>query len=213
MGQQPHWANTEPAEFLSNGFIQTLLSEDPAESLITRSYAIVELPPAASEAYSRFHDVFEEFSRQDEAHKLPYAFQQFSPQMHSPNQFHGFSVMEGLKEQFMMRLGGEGTSLALPSLLPKSEIDFGVAASQVYIYLDQICRVYANRVLDRADEGRARYRLNEILDPLVSDIFLHPHPPQRSGEAYARAHTAPQYTALTHSIQRYFGLSACRLCE
>ena len=34
--------------------------------------------------------------------------------MHSPNQFHGFSVVQGLKEQFMMRLCGKGTLLTTP---------------------------------------------------------------------------------------------------
>jgi len=64
--------------------------------------------------------------------KSLYALKQFDQERHSPNQLHGFSVVDGLKEQLMIRVG-QGVDLRLPESLR-------AAVDPCYHLFDRICR-------------------------------------------------------------------------
>lgn len=104
LGEQPDWAGTEAVDNTIDAteFLGTLLAEDPSHSLIIRGYCVVVLEEEHLSLYSDFHSTFESFVHSPQKYKEQFAFMQFDPNSHSPNQYHGFSVVEGLKEQFMV---------------------------------------------------------------------------------------------------------------
>jgi hypothetical protein len=104
LGEQPEWAGTEAVDETVDAvsFISTLLQEDPSESLLRRGYCIVSVDDEYLQLSSAFHSTFEEFCALPEEEKHKFAFLQFDPNTHSPNQYHGFSTVDGLKEQFMV---------------------------------------------------------------------------------------------------------------
>lgn len=158
LGAQPNWANVDPAEPHSLEFAAQLLSEDPLVSLINRGYCAVPLPAETQDLYSAFYQTFQDFSAQDIAKKQEWAHVQFSPAKHTPNQYHGFSVVSGLKEQFMMRIGGKNSKIPFPTLG-----EFGVKGTNLYIALDQLCRKLARGVLQHLGSDKS---LEKILDPV-----------------------------------------------
>eukprot|EP01118_Nematostelium_gracile_P003016 TRINITY_DN1345_c0_g1_i1.p2 TRINITY_DN1345_c0_g1~~TRINITY_DN1345_c0_g1_i1.p2 ORF type:complete len:347 (-),score=93.09 TRINITY_DN1345_c0_g1_i1:100-1140(-) len=165
IGEQPNWIGKEPNADYPTSFIKDLLSAPPTQNLIERGYTVIEIPPEVSDLYSRFHSVFEEFSRTDNEHKQKYATL-YDKSSFSPNQFHGFSVVAGLKEQFMLRACGEGTNITTPAeyKIGEQTADMGTIGMQLYEELDLICRKYEREVLKKLglDENAA----DKILDPI-----------------------------------------------
>jgi len=95
----------------------------------------------------------------------------------SPNQFHGYSQIQGLKEQFMIRHGGHGSQLAFPASFPidpekkldpffwdKKTTHFGQSALRLYALLDHICRSVLYEVA--SDLRMSRSSVEKINDPL-----------------------------------------------
>jgi len=162
LGEQPNWAGKEECTDVGEEFIGNLLNEKVTESLIQRGYAIVKLDKEVTELYSAFHKAFECFSHSEEEHRKKYATL-FSQDKYSPNQFHGFSVVAGLKEQFMMRSCGSRTKLITPSIYD-GNIDFGVVGMNLYEKLDLLCRNWEYQVMDCL--GLERSQVDKILDPL-----------------------------------------------
>jgi hypothetical protein len=160
LGVQPEWANVEPAVPPSAAFSNTLLGEDPVVSLINRGYCVVPLPASTQNQYSAFYQSFQLFSAQDIKQKSEWAHVQFDPAKHTPNQYHGFSVVAGLKEQFMMRIGGRDSKIPFPTIGG----DFGVEGTSLYIALDQLCRQLARGVLENLT--LSTNTLEKILDPV-----------------------------------------------
>ena len=122
LGDQPVWAGMEANhEFEDTNaaldFIETVIQEDSNVSLLTRGYAIIPLEQDTYETYNLFHTAFEQFSHQDLRQKSLVALQQFDHQDFSPNQYHGFSMVDGLKEQWMMRCAGQGNELLTPGAI------------------------------------------------------------------------------------------------
>eukprot|EP00026_Physarum_polycephalum_P003733 Phypoly_transcript_03747.p1 GENE.Phypoly_transcript_03747~~Phypoly_transcript_03747.p1 ORF type:complete len:611 (+),score=151.66 Phypoly_transcript_03747:440-2272(+) len=167
LGEQPNWAGTDACVPQPADYIPSVISEGVA-SLNKRGYAIIELPTEVSDAYSDFHAAFEAFSQSPLEHKQKYATQQFDTNAHSPNQFHGFSVVDGLKEQFMMRLCGPGTLLTTPGSYHtgnySSTEDMGRVGMKLYEYLDQICRKVAHDAVKKL--GIAPSKVDILLDPV-----------------------------------------------
>jgi len=166
LGEQPNWAGQEPVVPQPKEYIPQLLATPPGQSLAERGFCVCELSDEVLKTYSSFHKIFEYFSASDFSVKSPYALQQFNPLPHAPNQYHGFSRIDGLKEQFMMRIGGVGQKeLQYPT---KEEIntteDFGIVGSQLYEYLDQMCREVAREALEYVNAPTER--LEEVLDPV-----------------------------------------------
>jgi len=160
LGVQPEWANIEPAEHPSVSFTEKLLGEDPVTSLINRGYCVVPLSASTQDEYSAFYRSFQLFSAQDIKKKSEWAHVQFDPAKHTPNQYHGFSVVAGLKEQFMMRIGGKDSKIPFPTIGG----DFGVEGTSLYIALDQLCRQLARGVLEKLTDSTEP--LEKILDPV-----------------------------------------------
>ena len=97
----------------------------------------------------------------------------------SPNQYHGYSAVHGLKEQFMMRCCGAGAELTSPGLMGDTKIDLGVTGMKLYEELDQLCRRTTRSVLQHL--GLPTTRLDDILDPvykLSSQSVRTPNNPQ-----------------------------------
>mmetsp|Transcript_14072 Transcript_14072/g.17743 ORF Transcript_14072/g.17743 Transcript_14072/m.17743 type:complete len:128 (+) Transcript_14072:161-544(+) len=102
LGEQPEWAGISACVPKGKEFIEVLLT-NPTPCLIERGYAVVKVSQELYSCYSAFHAVWEEFSALPQEEKSRYAVQQFNQRTNSPNQYHGFSVVRGLKEQFMLR--------------------------------------------------------------------------------------------------------------
>jgi len=86
----------------------------------------------------------------------------FTDDKFSPNQFHGFSVVSGLKEQFMMRICGKESKIITPSYY--ENIDFGITGMNLYQQLDQLCRNEEYKVMDSL--GLDKLLVDKILDPI-----------------------------------------------
>lgn len=101
---QPEWAGLESVADISEPkrFLSELLKESTAESLITRGYAVVKLDGDMKNAYTKFAIDFDAFCSQPIEEKAKFATK-FTSIKHSPDQFHGYSRMEGLKEQYMVQ--------------------------------------------------------------------------------------------------------------
>jgi len=85
----------------------------------------------------------------------------------TPNQFHGYSRMEGLKEQYMIRAMGKGISLPLPATYNyegKQTDHFGQYALALYEHLDQLCRDVLYKVADAEDIDHSK--VDKIIDPV-----------------------------------------------
>jgi len=103
LGDQPEWTGVEPCVALTAAEQRTLLcGEDVEEQLVSRGYAVVPVHEATQNLFSAFLSDFEAFSAMPLEDKHPFAVTQFDPAKHSPNQLHGFSRIDGLKEQFMV---------------------------------------------------------------------------------------------------------------
>jgi len=157
IGEQPRWAGTEECEDVPASFMTDLLSETVVEQLITRGYAVVKVTATVQSLYGDFLESFEKFMEQREAEKTSYAMVQFEKDKHSPNQYHGYSLVGNLKEQYMLRLGGAGTSLTAPA-------SFVEEASRLYVEMDQLCRKYEAEVVRSL--GGPKQVLDQLLDPV-----------------------------------------------
>lgn len=169
LGEQPDWAGEEAVIDPPTGFVEALLSSPPARSLLSRDYCVMPLSNADVDVYSAFHSDWEEFCALSEGEKRGYAQLQFEPGLHSPNQFHGFSVVQGLKEQFMCRALGAGMEgvVETPALIAKN----GFA---LFERLDDICRQLCEQAMQIMG-GVDSSRVEEILDPFGDDgEFLPP---------------------------------------
>jgi hypothetical protein len=109
LGEQPVWAGEEPAVDPGASFVAELLSQPPEAVLNARGYCLVTLDAETEACYSDFHADWLAFCA-DENEKIKAAQLQFEQATHSPNQYHGYSQVQHLKEQFMMR--DQGGSLA-----------------------------------------------------------------------------------------------------
>jgi len=170
IGEQPDWAGTEECIDAPDNFIASLL-KDPASSLIKSGYALIELPEQITDTYTEFHDAFVAFSRAPEEDKERYASKQFEQgnktKKFSPNQFHGFSVMSGLKEQFMMRLCGENMALPTPGQYKQKDgktKDLGIVGMKLYEQLDLTCRGLAHEVVSKL--SLPKENVDKVLDPI-----------------------------------------------
>jgi len=162
VGKQPEWAGTEDVDETIDPvrFISTLLREDPSDSLISRGYCVVRLDDAMLSLYSQFHSAFEKFVALPTAEKEKYAYLQFDPSVYSPNQYHGYSVVHGLKEQFMMRIGGGSCpELQVPE-------DLGTLGAQFYERCDLLCRTLAHKAVQTV--GYSPKLVDAILDPIFT---------------------------------------------
>jgi len=199
LGDQPEWAGEEDCLDLGANFVSDLLEEDSEVSLINRGYALVHLDESAQSLYSDFHIAFEEFSALPKSEKGKFASLQFEPSQHSPNQLHGYSEIKGLKEQFMMRLCGEGSDLIFPNT-GAGGIDFGIAGVQLLENMDLACRKIARRCLTFLGENPDD--VDDILDP-VSKIGF---PAKRNGRTCTSNYVPKNY--ISSSIMDNFHYSA-----
>lgn len=137
LGEQPTWAGEEAAVDPGDGFLDALLLAAPAQVLNERGYCIVRLGVRDATTYAAFHADWQSFCALPSADKEHFAQLQFDrdPGTYSPNQFHGYSRMHGLKEQFMLRAFGRGADadISTPQLLARQ----GFA---LYAQLDNLCR-------------------------------------------------------------------------
>lgn len=171
LGEQPEWIGKEEVQAMPEDFIPKLLQESSTESLIQRGYAVVHLPSETTELYSQFHSGFEEFSHSDPANKQLFAtLYSKEAKKHSPNQYHGYSMVAGLKDQYMMRCGGSGCSLGFPLTAP----DMGLAGLALFEKLDTLCR--ENEVAVCKELGIDHEVVSKILDP----VYVSGEKPERS---------------------------------
>jgi len=118
------------------------------------------------DAFSRSLDAF--FSQRLEE-KAKFATL-YDDSTYSPNQYHGYSRMEGLKEQYMIRLCGEGAKLLLPGSYPtpsdpsRQSPHFGEHALALYEQLDQTCRQHLKKVCDKLSLPHSAG--DKLLDPV-----------------------------------------------
>ncbi len=82
----------------------------------------------------------------------------------TPNQFHGYSQMQGLKEQFMIRAPGHGVQLYLPGKQGERGLHFGTLALTLYQQLDLLGRRCLYEVADVL--GVPHSQVDRVLDPL-----------------------------------------------
>jgi len=182
LGEQPDWAGTEDVDSTLDGsFVQTLIKEENQVSLLKRGYCLFPLDDMSLGLYSSFHDAFEKFSALPVPDKQRYAHLQFDKASYSPNQYHGFSVVEGLKEQFMMRIGGGNC--------PELEIpeDLGNIGAQLYENLDQICRNLAYKTMEELKLSPTL--VDKVLDPVMKRGVI----PTREGNTTATPYIPKGY--------------------
>ena len=100
---EPNWIGLDPVKEIENPnqFFKTLSEENPAESLLKRGYAVIKLPENLKQSYAKFAIALDEFCNKPLSQKAEYATK-FDNSTYTPNQFHGYSRMEGLKEQYMV---------------------------------------------------------------------------------------------------------------
>ena len=156
LGEQPDWANVTHAEDLNDDLLSEILNEGPIHSLLYRSYAIVPLEPKTRQLYDEFHSEFAKWCKEPLSEKIKYAFLQFNKSVHSPNQFHGYSEVDGLKEQLMLRLGGKGSNLPYPKHL-------GEVSAQLMAHFDILCRSLAYKCCNEV--GVDVNLVDKLLDP------------------------------------------------
>ena len=168
LGDQPEWAGREPNENLPLSFIDKLLNEDPADSLINRGYCVIKLESKITNYYSKFHTLIEQFFSLSQSEKEKYAFLQFEPNNNSPNQCHGYSQVSNLKEQFMMRCIGKISSdqendfkYTFPDC---GDGNFGKYGMQIYQLLDLKARQLAKQCMVKI--GKSPKCVDDILDPI-----------------------------------------------
>jgi hypothetical protein len=178
LGEQPEWANTEPAPEPKAGYIADLLSprSSPATHLLERGFCVVEISPTARDLYARFHSGFERFCRRPRSERAAFAALQFDAEKHSPNQFHGYSEVDALKCQFMMRLEGsssqlgtgtgsddEGDSSGAGTLaFPEELYPEGL---RLFELMDTLCRGLATAAM--RELGLPEERVAQALDPVA----------------------------------------------
>jgi hypothetical protein len=172
IGAQPDWANTDPCSVAPAGYVEGLLQEGVPTTLVSRSFGVIELEAGDVDLYSQFHEVFFAFMRSPMEERQKYAILQFDQSTSSPNQFHGFSQVGGLKQQFLMRVGGAETAADIPTPAAatnsSSSIDFGVVATRLYARLDDVCRHLARAACENMD---AR---GELIDVILDPQLQHP---------------------------------------
>ena len=166
LGEQPQWIGIENCTEQPIELIEELL-KDPIVSLIERGYAVVELQESIINCYSDFHSIWEEWTSNNLEMKSKYAIYQFGEDNNrTPNQYHGFSVVDKLKEQFMIRAGGKNAILPTPGVLPNCGKNFGDISLSLLIHCDRTCRNYISQVLKRLNLPKSN--LDNILDPVMS---------------------------------------------
>jgi len=73
--------------------------------------------------------------------------------------------MQGLKEQYMMRICGKGSTLVTPGeylLHDGSAVDLGVCGMKLHEQLDQLCRITAKQVTDQLGVKSADRLLDDV---------------------------------------------------
>eukprot|EP00117_Sycon_ciliatum_P017059 scpid78356/ scgid16223/ len=197
MGEQPNWIGVDQPGELPHGLLDDLLTDGVCKSLITRGYAIAPLTDDVTTSAVAMDAAMRAFCARSEDDKVafvrmsgggdaartgdasnrgdagscaPGADADEAPVRHSPNEYHGFARVEGLKEQFMIRIGGDGTDLLYPGAYPDPDTgdaspDFGVSSVALYQTLDQLCRDHLRQVAGQlaVDESK----LDSILDPVA----------------------------------------------
>jgi len=102
----PEWSGLDPNVEVEDPakFIEELLNEDIATSLLQRGYAVFRLNEETKKVYSDFAVSLAMFCHQPLEEKAKYAtlMESSNNSVFTPNQFHGYSRMEGLKEQFAL---------------------------------------------------------------------------------------------------------------
>eukprot|EP01117_Protostelium_nocturnum_P006975 TRINITY_DN2502_c0_g1_i3.p1 TRINITY_DN2502_c0_g1~~TRINITY_DN2502_c0_g1_i3.p1 ORF type:complete len:270 (-),score=94.90 TRINITY_DN2502_c0_g1_i3:55-864(-) len=144
---QPEWAGMEDNAQVENPerFVQQLSEEDVALSLKERGYALIQLSETVMETYDNFSRSLDAFFNQSLEEKSKFATKMMGPsnQQFTPNQYHGYSRLEGLKEQFMIRGCGKGSQLMFPGSYRYKEENsphFGREGLTLFEQLDQVCR-------------------------------------------------------------------------
>ena len=173
---QPQWAGEEPSvEVDAKVFFAELMKESPAQQMITRGYAVVSLAPATMRTYDDFYKALALFCNQPLAEKLKFAQLKNGTKMDdstfTPNQFHGYSQMQGLKEQLMIRAPGVDTDLYLPAVVGEN-LHFAALAMRLYEQLDQLGRAHLHGVADQL--ALRRSAVDRVLDP-VNVVGAAPH--------------------------------------
>eukprot|EP01119_Soliformovum_irregulare_P000448 TRINITY_DN10309_c0_g1_i2.p1 TRINITY_DN10309_c0_g1~~TRINITY_DN10309_c0_g1_i2.p1 ORF type:complete len:241 (+),score=57.61 TRINITY_DN10309_c0_g1_i2:36-758(+) len=166
LGEQPQWVGLEPNVEVPDSFFDELIAEPVARSLLTRGYALVELPRDVRRNYADFALALKAFCEQSQEEKARFATMMPDSTKWSPNQFHGYSKMEGLKEQYMIRLTGKGSDLCLPGSY-NGNPHFGKTAILLYEHLDLICRDCLSQVA--FDLGIRQEEIDRIIDPIFKD--------------------------------------------
>mmetsp|Transcript_60140 Transcript_60140/g.95497 ORF Transcript_60140/g.95497 Transcript_60140/m.95497 type:complete len:416 (-) Transcript_60140:59-1306(-) len=170
LGAQPEWAGKEANAEVPTSFIETLLDEDNAESLLNRGYCVVKLAEQTTTYYSQFHALIEQFFALSATEKQKYALLQFEAASNSPNQCHGYSQVSNLKEQFMMRCIGvneqnDADNNKESYIFPDcGDGNFGKYGMQIYQALDLKSRELAQQTMLKI--GKSGEVVADILDPI-----------------------------------------------
>eukprot|EP01112_Ceratiomyxa_fruticulosa_P015827 TRINITY_DN470_c0_g1_i4.p1 TRINITY_DN470_c0_g1~~TRINITY_DN470_c0_g1_i4.p1 ORF type:complete len:413 (+),score=81.41 TRINITY_DN470_c0_g1_i4:1941-3179(+) len=174
------WAGLDDNYDVELSFVDEVLSKSVGESLVKRGYALALVDEPFIELRDGFQLALQAFCEQPlETEKFKFAIKS-DDTPHSPNQFHGYSRMEGLKEQFMIRAGGKNTTLPLPNSYFNSAFSvdsphFGKTALRYYEELDQLCRRALYSAVDHLNMGEEGYKkLEKILDPVPSIEMKYP---------------------------------------
>jgi isopenicillin N synthase-like dioxygenase len=171
---QPDWDGLKDALVVdAKDFMRKLTSETIAESLTKRGYAVLKLSQEVVCACQNMHAAMEAFMKQPDEEKAKFATKTDDTK-YSPNQYHGYSKMKGLKEQFMVRACGDDMPLLFPGTYnlkgcPDADMcpHFGSASLQLYHLLDSLCRSVLEQVCDA--QHIPRKKAMELLDPVPSD--------------------------------------------
>lgn len=148
-------------------FFQDLMKESPAHQMIKRGYAIVPISPDLTRIYGEFAESLALFCKQPLEEKLKFAQLKNGTKMDdsrfTPNQYHGYSQMLGLKEQFMIRAAGRNTDLYLPAQVGPDR-NFADLSLRLYEMLDQLGRRHLHAVSQQL--GLRASAVDRVLDPV-----------------------------------------------
>jgi len=191
LGEQPEWGGLEECLEIPDPkeFIQELIESDLAESLINRGYALIPLDEDLKKVYADFALSLKAFCDQDISEKVKFATLMDNSK-YTPNQFHGYSRMEGLKEQYMIRSSGKGANLILPGSYHGSP-HFGETALRLYQHLDNTCRKALYCVAERLVIPYAN--VDRIIDEVDQHDGLVTVHPSKDGDICYTTYTHPGY--------------------
>lgn len=202
LGEQPEWINNEPATVRHDAdFVRGLVDhESCTQQLRTRGYCILQLDNDTRRLYDEFLNGYQCFCDSSLEHKRRFATLQFEQSANSPNQYHGYSQVDGLKSQFMMRLGGK-MDVRTPDSDLHLPMEFRDSGPKLFKALDQICRQVTEQALLEIQSSTC---LSKLLDPLDSagdllggyisssllDSFCYHNSPDCNHERYINNHAS-----------------------